>query len=245
MTLDQPESQHYFGQQNSQSCLHCRRRKGRSAQRKASAQEGTVINTLYNIAEDTDATEHLVQLATQKLARYGFNVKRRCLLTEYCNHLLIRLPHRDDVFPSVGFRDVMHAAVIFFHRQLFEMFDSIRFRPKALLRRVIDERLRQISSDGSMRDEKTNRSYRTQKTLFGEAHMSAADRLCTLFLIPHVLGHEGKVLPEHLRAPVLQAVATVQQIIMALTGQRSYTICELQEIFDRGYVFNYGFLVSN
>lgn len=75
--------------------------------------------------------------------------------------------------------------------------------------------------------------------------MSAADRLCTLFLIPHVLGHEGKVLPEHLRAPVLQAVATVQQIIMALTGQRSYTICELQEIFDRGYVFNYGFLVSN
>ena len=236
MTLDQPESQLYFGQLNGQSCWHCKRRKGRSAQRKSSVQQGSVINTLYNIAEDVSLDDAMVTLAKQKLARYGFNAQRRCLLTKICNHLLIRLPDRDDVFPSVAFRDVMHAAVIFFHRQLFEMFDNITFEPQAETRRVINERLRQISSDGSMRDEKTDRSYRTQTKLFSEAHMSAADRLCTLFLIPHVLGHEGKVLPEQLRSPVLRSIATVQQIIIALTGQRPYTTHELQEIFDRGYV---------
>ena len=238
MTLDQPEAQLYFGQQNGQSCLHCRRRKGRSAHRKATAQEGFVVNTLYNIVEDVNLEhrETMVNLATQRLARYGWNAKRRCLLTQICSHLLIRIPDTDDVFRSVYFRDVMHAAVIFFHRQLFEMFDIIRFSPKAKLRRVVDERVRQISSDGSMRDEKTNRSYRTQKTLFSEAHMSAADRLCILFLIPHVLGHQGTVLPQEVRSPVLQAVATVQRILIALMGQRPYTVSELQEIFDRGYV---------
>ena len=238
MTLDQPESQLYFGQQNGLSCLHCRRRKGRSAQRKATAQEGSVVNTLYNIVEDVNLEhrETMVKLATQRLARYGWNAKRRCLLPQICSNLLIRLPDTDDVFHSVYFRDVMHAAVIFFHRQLFEMFDYIRFSPKEMNRRVVDERVRQISSDGSMRDEKTNRSYRTQTTLFSEAHMSAADRLCILFLIPHVLGHQGTVLPQDVRAPVLEAVATVQQILIALTGQRPYTLPELQQIFDRGYV---------
>ena len=141
MTLDQPEAQLYFGQQNGQSCWHCKRRKGRSAHRKSSPQEGSVINLLYNVVENVDLSEDVVQLAKQKLTRYGFNPKRRCLLTQICKQLLIRLPDRDDVFPSVAFRDVMHAAVIFFHRQIYEMFVIIRFRPKAELRRVVDDRL--------------------------------------------------------------------------------------------------------
>ena len=71
-TLDQPENQLYFGQQNAQSCLLCRRRKGRSAhRRKASPQSGSVIQVLYNVVADSHADDHTTKLAKEKLARYG------------------------------------------------------------------------------------------------------------------------------------------------------------------------------
>ena len=59
-SLDQPEAQLYFGQLNKTSCIHCRRRKGRSAHRKASSQSGLTINTLYNIVEDSTLTQVLI-----------------------------------------------------------------------------------------------------------------------------------------------------------------------------------------
>ena len=71
MTLDQPENQLYFGQLNAQSCLLCRRRKGRSAHRKGTSQSGSVIQVLYSIVEDSRADDHTVKLAKEKLARYG------------------------------------------------------------------------------------------------------------------------------------------------------------------------------
>ena len=56
-SLDQPERQLYYGQLNRTSCIHCKRRKGRSAQRKAGKQSGQMIQTLYNILEDTTVDE--------------------------------------------------------------------------------------------------------------------------------------------------------------------------------------------
>ena len=56
-SLDQPESQLYYGQLNRTSCIHCKRRKGRSAQRKAGKQSGQLIQTLYNILEDSTVDE--------------------------------------------------------------------------------------------------------------------------------------------------------------------------------------------
>ena len=61
----------YFGQLNAQSCLLCRRRKGRSAHRKGTSQSGSVIQVLYSIVEDSRADDHTVKLAKEKLARYG------------------------------------------------------------------------------------------------------------------------------------------------------------------------------
>jgi len=56
-SLDQPEVQLYYGQLNRTSCIHCKRRKGRSAHRKASKQSGQLIQTLYNILEDSTIDE--------------------------------------------------------------------------------------------------------------------------------------------------------------------------------------------
>ena len=56
-SLDQPERQLYFGQLNRTSCIHCKRRKGRSAHRKASKQSGQMIQILYNILEDSSCDE--------------------------------------------------------------------------------------------------------------------------------------------------------------------------------------------
>lgn len=63
-SLDQPAAQLYYGQLNRTSCIHCKRRKGRSAQRKASKQSGQLIQTLYNILEDSTVDEVWTGIAT-------------------------------------------------------------------------------------------------------------------------------------------------------------------------------------
>ena len=66
--------------------------------------------------------------------------------------------------------------------------------------------------------------------------MTAADRAGVLFFLAHVLGHDARVIPQHLRDPVLTAVAVAQQILIALSGARAYTLPELKAVFDEGYV---------
>jgi hypothetical protein len=237
MSLDQPEGQLFFGQLNAQSCLDCTRRKGRSAHRKASLQDRSVITILYNIVNDPGATAHAVTLAQQRLARYGFNWKRRCvLLNPMYRCLLIQSPGSDPVFPNVGRRDYMHAVFMFFGRIFVEGLAQMHFRNKTKDKVTINQRLLHISTCGCMRDEETGRSYRVQSNAFKEAGMTAADRVCLLFMLPHVLGHQASILPQNLRTPMLEALAQAQQIIIALTRRRSYTKQELELIFDDGCV---------
>ena len=237
MALDQPEAQLFFGQLNAQSCTECTRRKGRSAHRKARLQERSAIMTLYNIVSDPLASSSSVTLAKQRLARYGFNWKRRCvLLSPRYEPLLIQPAGSVSVFPNVGMRDYMHAVFMFFGRVIVELFQGMHLRNKIRDTVTINQRLLHISTCGCMRDEETGRSYRVQGTTFKEAGMTAADRVCLLFMLPHVLGHEARVLPQNLRNAMLQALAQAQQIIIALTRRRSYTKQELGLIFDDGYV---------
>ena len=126
--------------------------------------------------------------------------------------------------------------MIFFHRILVGLLEIIPLNSKAADRATIDTRLLLISTSGCMRDPRSRRSYRVQKTLFSEANLSAADRVCILFYIPHVLGYQARVLPENIRQPMLQAVATAQQMLIALFHRRPYTQQELTQIFDQGYI---------
>lgn len=232
MTLDQPEAQLYFGLLNKTSCLDCRRRKGRSAHRSATFHDADTIKTLYNIVQDPNSAPRHVTLARQRLTRHGFNPERRCTLPQICKHLLIVHPDCQELFPNVGKRDRMHAAMIFLHRTVSELFQRLPLSSKQ--KRVLDQRLIQISMNGCMRDENTGRSYRVQQSLFSDVNMSARDRVCAVFFIPHVLGHEARIIPNEIRSDLLRAVAQAQQMLIAFTGHRSYSKRELEVIFDEG-----------
>ena len=175
-------------------------------------------------------------MANERLTRYGFNPDRRCLLPRKCQHLLIRIPGLDEVFPNVGHRDRMHAAIIFLHRTIVELFQQIHFDRKTRDQTTINQRLLLLSTSGALRNELTKRSSRVQESFFNDANMSATDRAGVLFFLPHVLGHDASVIPENLRGPVLNAVAVAQQILIALSGARPYTKSELEVVFDHGYV---------
>ena len=174
------------------------------------------------------------KLASEKLKRYGFNPERRCLLPVVCKHLLIKIPGKDEVFACVDQRDRMHGAFIFIHRSLTELF--IKMRLSGAVKKILDQRITKVCLEGGIRHPITNRSYRVQNSIFSETNMSTSDRVCVIFLLPHILGHEARILPQEIRYPVLKAIAIAQQIIIAMRDGRAYTERELQLIFDDGYI---------
>ena len=240
MNLDLKDARMYYGLRSEICCSKCKRRKGRSAFRRASKQSGRAVQALYDIVETND-NERLVRLASEKLSRWGFHPDRRCLLPIVCREALIRRPgHEDEVFPAVDFRDRMHGLFIFIHRQICECF--VRMALPQATRVRLDRRLTEIGLMRVFKDPKTGTSYRVQRSLFTEAHMSAADRVCTLFFIPHVIGHRALDFPEPAREPLLTALAMVQVFAVASRGGRSYNERELREIFERGWVVCFGAL---
>lgn len=52
MNMDSPDARLYFGLRSRTCCSKCKRRKGRSAFRKASEQSGHAVQTLYGILEN-------------------------------------------------------------------------------------------------------------------------------------------------------------------------------------------------
>ena len=174
------------------------------------------------------------RLASERLTRYGFNADRRCLLSQICQRLLIKIPGFDEVFPSVGYRDRMHSAMIFLHVTIVELCQKIHFAHQARDKTTIDQRLLLVSTSGALRNQLTKRSTRVQESFFNDSNMTAADRVNVIFFLPHVFGHDASVIPENLRHPLLKAVAIAQQILIALSQSRPYTESELKVIFDEG-----------
>lgn len=238
MNLDSPDALMYFGLRSRTCCSKCKRRKGRSAFRVASRQSGKAVQTLYDIFENSSNTQH-VRLAQEKLLRWGFHPERRCLLTVVCDKLLIRRPgSEDEVFPGVDFRDQLHAMTVFLHRKICDAFKHMKLSKK--IRVLLDQRLAYLGLLRRLNDPSTGRSYRVQRSLFTEANMSAQDRMCTIFFLPHVLGHEAADLPQELREPILTAVACAQVFVIASRGGRAYNVRELRLIFDQTWILFFG-----
>lgn len=232
MNFDQPEAQLFFGLQNKTSCSKCRWRKGYSAFRKSTLQSGRGVERLYAIANDPNSGHSAA--AQQKLHRWGFNFQRRCVLNQVCNHLLVKLPNRDEVFPCVDYRDELHALIMFISGQITDIMNYIPL--PAAVKRVLDSRLAKLGELRCFRD-CNNKSYRLQKSVFNDSGMTAVDKACMVFLLPHVLGHTADIIPHpNVREPLLNVIAHAQLLLIASRGNRSYTKAELQQIFDRGYL---------
>ena len=238
MNFDQPEAQLFFGIQNQKSCSKCRWRRGYSAFRKSTTQKGTVVHRLYGIA-NTPTSEHKGD-AQDKLKRWGFNHERRCCLTDVCNKLLVRIPGVDEVYPCVDYRDGLHGLMMFISGQIRDAMDSIPLTGR--IKTILDQRLARLGTMRSFRDP-SGQAYRVQKTIFSDKGLTAKDKVCVLFFLPHVLGHTADIIPHvRLRVPLLTAISRAQLIIIAARGLRSYTVPELEEIYDRGYVELFGCL---
>jgi len=213
-------------------CSKCRRRKGRSAFRKGSRQSAHKINSLYDIYTLNEGAPK--QLAAQKLRRWGFHPDRRCALPLVCDELLIRCPgHEDDLFPAVDFRDRLHGLFTFLFRTLITSFPRMGLSGKT--KEVLDQRLTTLGLERMMRDPKTSRSFRVQKSLFTDDGMTGEDRVQWIFQVPHVLGHQALCLPQNLRHPVLEAFETAQLMIISSRSFRAYNVAELDLIFNQGF----------
>ena len=238
MNFDYPEAQLSFGKQNKQSCTKCRWRKGRSAFRHGSVQKGTAIKRLYRIANNAQSRYNT--MAREKLNRWGFNYLRQNTLHKNCNHFLVCIPGSDEVFPGVDFRDIMHALKIFLHRVC--VLDTLAVIPlSASAKRILYGRLRKVLHKQTFRDS-CGTTYRPVTDIFTGANMTARDKVNLFFLLPHVLGHKGDILPPCVRDPMLTAIAHAQLLIIASSGNRSYNRNELTTIFDKSWVLLFGAL---
>ena len=238
MNFDQPEAQLFFGLRNKTSCSKCKWRKGYSAFRKknVSCQVGTSVRMLYAIASTRDNTAAILQQAKEKLLRWGFNPERQCCLyklLETCPKLFICLPSRDEVTPSVDFRDKMHGLFIFFFRTFIETWEVLNIAKAT--QRIMITRLKIVCGQNVFHYY-DGKAYKKQRNLFSGAGTSAKDKVAILFLLAHVLGHDAAILPPALRLPMLTALAHVQLMFIASSGSRSYSEDELKQIFDSGYV---------
>ena len=240
MNFDQPEAQLFYGIMNRTCCTKCKKRKGYSAFRTGSKQRRHEIQRLYNISADNASP--LKTIAQQKLCRWGFNFTRRCcLLSDDFDDLLVKVPdYIDEVFPCVDYRDRMHGLLIFIHRSVMESLQIIPFT--AAQKRLLDRRLSLLHF--CFRDSKTNTCYRKQRSIFADTNTTAVDKVCILFLLPHVFGHKAEMMPAGVRTPLLTAIAYAQLLVIAVRGLRAYTVDELKVIFDDGYKLLFGALES-
>ena len=62
-------------------------------------------------------------------------------------------------------------------------------------------------------------------------HLTAEKRVRAIFYWAHVLGTSAEVIVEPMRTPALAAVSTLQLLLIATRGHRSYTRSELDIIF--------------
>ena len=236
MNFDQPEAQLFFGAQNNKACSKCRRRKGYSAFRHGTLQQYDDIRRLYVLANDSRSVHK--QSARETLKRWGFNYQRQCCLLTCCPTLLVRIPGLNEVFPCVDYRDRMHGAVIFLHRMFYTTL--VKVVTSAAHKRMLDERLAAVCRRGYRTNGTT---FRSQRTVFKEANMTAGDRSCVLFMLSHVLGTgDDTFWPPGMLLSLSTALAHIQLVLVALRGRRLYTVPELKRIFDRGYVIIFGSL---
>ena len=176
------------------------------------------------------------QVARNKLHRWGFNYKRQCRLSFWCEHLLVKVPDAHEVFPCVDFRDRMHGVIIFLHRQVYELFNDII--KVAAHRRILDDRLHQVGKRKFKRDGK---SVRPQRSIFTEVGMTATDRATLLFQLSHVVGVEAdNIIEQAVYMPLATVISHVQLILIAVSERRSYTKTEFELIIDRGFVIIFG-----
>lgn len=168
--------------------------------------------------------------ARDRLARHGFNYKKRCRLTKHAKHCLV--PNVDTiggrVFGGLCRFERMHVYYIgycsYLLETLIELVDTTQFLNVHQV----------VKHCHQFRDPHTGATHPRLAHLTKMTHLTAERRVRAVFYWGHVLGTKAEVIhPAVLRLPAQRAVALLQLLLISMRGHRAYTLRELEVIFKQ------------
>ena len=229
MTLDTVERVKYFGLRSVRSCADCRLRKGRSCARRAGRHDVDVLNNLFRWAHSTGTTAVTISQrskARKKLQRHGFKHQTPCALHQYTHFCLVHVPQfPKKMFGALCTYERMHSFYIAFCTYAMDQLTAC-VQPSHL------GRVEQIVKEcQNFRDPLTGNTHPRLKSILAMTHLTAERRVRAMFYWAHILGTKAECIIPDLRTPALVVVATLQLMLIALRGHRSYSEQELNTIF--------------
>lgn len=184
------------------------------------------IQRLWSIAIDTPPTRRRNALgraqkrAREQLQRHGFNKRLRCTLLDHADKILLRDPlqQRQLLFANVIYYDLLH-----WQKNVCDYgFDAITGVMTPAMKLECDANTRLLpmfrKSDGT--------GVRRFKMVSENTYLTTARRLTLTFIWIYALGSRARMLPQPCRIPAVTALSTLQTIILACHGRRSYSVDE-------------------
>ena len=224
--VDSKERKTYFGLKSDRSCPICRFRKGWSSLRRGTNHEKNHIQRLWRIAIDTPQTRRrnfvgrAQKRAREQLERHGFHKRQRCTLLDHADNILLWDPQQQrlNLFADVIYNDWLHWQLNVcdygFDAILGVMTKEMKLECDANTRRLPMFR----KPDGV--------GVRRFRAVSENTYLTTARRLTLTFIWVHALGTTAIMLPQTCRLPALVALCSLQTIILASHGRRSYTVGE-------------------
>jgi len=224
------------------SCAICRFRKGWSSLRRGTTHSKNHIQRLWRIAIDTPTTRRRNALgraqkrAREQLQRHGFHRKRRCTMLDYASRILLRDPlqQREALFAHVIYNDLLHWEL----NVCDYTFDAIVGVMTPTMKLECDANTLQLpmfrKPDGA--------TIRRFKMVSENSYLTTARRLTLTFMWVHALGTRALMLPASCRTPALLALSSLQTIILASHGRRSYSVPEWRQLLVDSAMILFGCL---
>ena len=184
------------------------------------------IQRLWTLAIDTPTTRRrnafgkAQKRAREQLVRHGFHKKRRCTLLDHASRILVRDPlqARPILFANIIYNDLLHWEL----NVCDYTTDAIVGVMTPSVKLACDANTLQLpmfrKPDGT--------GVRRFKMVSDNTYLTTARRLTLTFIWIHALGTRASMLPATCRRPALLALSSLQTIILACHGRRSYSVPE-------------------
>ena len=185
---------------------------------------------LATAATHTRAGITLRAKARASLFRQGFKWKFPCQLNYFANRCLVSIPSLPArLFGGVCQFERLHALFINYCDYATDLLEVCVIPGNENLVRV-RERINQCFN---FRDPRSGKYHFRLQSLLKVPHKTAERRVMSIFYWAHVMGPAGDIIVEEVRMNALATVSTLQLLLIATRGHRSYTRGEWHEIFTQ------------
>ena len=229
MTLDTVERAKYFCQRNYRSCGHCILRYGRSITRRSTRQDNDLLHVMWGWAlKDAHSQITISQRAKakKKLHRHGWKFDRRCHLHDYVKDCLVYIPRYGNLpFAGLIQYERMHVFFINYCNYCMELLVAC-VDPANYYRAS-----KFVKACHQFRDPFTGKVHPRLHSVLKMSHLTAERRVRAIFYWAHVLGTKAEIAVTEMRTCCQIAVSSLQLLLIATRGHRSYSERELDVIF--------------